>query len=120
MNVDIENFTPTRLRDPDAGDRGTTEMQVGNVPFGRIALGNAAELRGAFDRGASARKATVGAMLRTVESLLLFQGGQRTARRNAWDSVCDDRARAEARAEATDILERLAAGKPNRIGGLGG
>ncbi|MCF2532838.1 hypothetical protein [Yinghuangia soli] len=62
----------------------------------------------------------MGAMLRTVESLLLFQGGQRTARRNAWDAVCDDRRRARQRAEATDILERLAADKPNRMGSLGG
>ncbi|WTX00742.1 hypothetical protein OG216_14585 [Streptomycetaceae bacterium NBC_01309] len=93
-------------------------MQVGNVPFGRIALGNAAALRGAFDRGASAHKATVGVMLRTMESLLLFQGGQRTARRNAWDSVCADRSRARARAEASDILERLStAEKPVRVGG---
>ncbi|MDI2132358.1 hypothetical protein QI554_40140 [Yinghuangia seranimata] len=73
-------------------------------------------MRGAFDRGASARKAAVGAALRTVESLLLFQGGQRTARRNAWDSVCDDRRRARARAEATDILDRLQASGPARAG----
>ncbi|WP_436773998.1 hypothetical protein [Yinghuangia sp. YIM S09857] len=92
-------------------------MQVGNVPFGRIALGNAAALRGAFDRGASAHKATVGAMLRTMETML-FQGGQRTARRNAWDSVCADRSRARARAEASDILARLStAEKPARLGG---
>jgi hypothetical protein len=82
--------------------------KVGDVPFGRIARGNAAAVRGAIGRGASARKATVGAVLRTVESLFLFQGGQRTARRNAWDAVCDDRRRARARAEATDLLERLA------------
>lgn len=90
-------------------------MLVGNVPFGRIALGNAAALRGAYDRSASARKATVGAVLRTAETLL-FQGGQRTARRNAWDSVCADRRRARARAEATDILERLAADQPAASG----
>lgn len=94
-------------------------MQVGNVPFGRIALGNAAALRGAFGRGVSARKAATRATLRTVESLLLFPGGQRTARRNAWDSVCADRRRARARAEATDILERLAAADERaRVGGV--
>jgi hypothetical protein len=98
------------------GDRGKTIMQVDNVPFGRIALGNAAALRGAFGRGVSARKATVRATLRTVESLLLFPGGQHTARRNAWDAVCADRRRARARAEATDILERLAtADEPTRV-----
>ncbi|WP_436787203.1 hypothetical protein [Yinghuangia sp. YIM S10712] len=90
-------------------------MQVGNVPFGRITLGNAAALRGAFDRGASARKATVGVVLRTMESLMTLQGAQRTARRNAWDAVCDDRRRARARAEATVILERLAEAETARV-----
>ncbi|MFH9676094.1 hypothetical protein ACH4L5_27985 [Streptomyces sp. NPDC017405] len=45
--------------------------------------------------------------LRAVESLLL-SGGQRTARRNAWTSVLEDRRRARARVEAQQVLERAA------------
>ncbi|GAA1009759.1 hypothetical protein STXM2123_1769 [Streptomyces sp. F-3] len=44
-------------------------------------------------------------VLRTVESLLL-SGGQRTARRNAWTSVMEDRRRARERAEAQRALDR--------------
>jgi len=89
-------------------------MLVRNGPLGRIVLGDVTALRGAFDRGVSARKATVGVVLRTMESLMTLQGAQRTARRNAWDAVCDDRRRARARAEATIILERLAETEPTR------
>ncbi|MDO0928020.1 hypothetical protein QQY24_22385 [Streptomyces sp. TG1A-8] len=46
--------------------------------------------------------------LRAVESLLM-SGGQRTARRNAWASVLEDRRRAEDRVEAQRFLERAAA-----------
>ncbi|MEU3735916.1 MULTISPECIES: hypothetical protein [unclassified Streptomyces] len=42
--------------------------------------------------------------LRAVESLLM-SSGQRTARRNAWTSVLDDRRRAKDRAEALSVLE---------------
>jgi hypothetical protein len=59
-----------------------------------------------FAHGAAARRATVGRVLRQVEAVLL-EGGQRTARRNAWDSVCADRTRARARAEASDVLAAL-------------
>ncbi|MFI1579418.1 hypothetical protein [Embleya sp. NPDC020630] len=69
---------------------------------------NASVLRGAFDRGLAARRATVGRVFRAVETVLMFEGGQRTARRNAWAAVCADRSRARARAEASDILARLA------------
>lgn len=41
--------------------------------------------------------------LRAVESLLL-SGGQRTARRNAWTAVLEDRRRAEDRAETEHVL----------------
>jgi hypothetical protein len=41
--------------------------------------------------------------LRAVESLLL-SGGQRTARRNAWNSVLEDRRRAKDRVEAERFL----------------
>ncbi|WP_149179951.1 hypothetical protein [Streptomyces sp. TRM49041] len=45
--------------------------------------------------------------LRAVEALLL-RGGQRTARRNAWTSVLEDRRRARARVEAEHVLEAAA------------
>ncbi|MET8610982.1 MULTISPECIES: SCO2195 family GlnR-regulated protein [Streptomyces] len=45
--------------------------------------------------------------LRAVESLLM-SGGQRTARRNAWNSVLEDRRRARDRVEAQAFLERSA------------
>ncbi|MFF3729033.1 hypothetical protein ACFYXM_01530 [Streptomyces sp. NPDC002476] len=41
--------------------------------------------------------------LRAVESLLL-SGGQRTARRNAWTAVLEDRRRAEDRVETEHVL----------------
>ncbi|QIJ62214.1 hypothetical protein [Streptomyces sp. JB150] len=44
--------------------------------------------------------------LRAVESLLM-SGGQRTARRNAWTSVLEDRRRAKDRVEAERVLERV-------------
>ncbi|GAA2443670.1 hypothetical protein ACIBAI_08720 [Streptomyces sp. NPDC051041] len=43
--------------------------------------------------------------LRAVESLLM-SGGQRTARRNAWTSVLEDRRRAKDRVEAQRFLEQ--------------
>ncbi|WP_338777927.1 hypothetical protein [Streptomyces sp. DG1A-41] len=43
--------------------------------------------------------------LRAVESLLL-SSGQRTARRNAWTSVLEDRRRAKDRVEAQRVLEQ--------------
>ncbi|MEU4152449.1 MULTISPECIES: SCO2195 family GlnR-regulated protein [unclassified Streptomyces] len=46
--------------------------------------------------------------LRAVESLLM-NGGQRTARRNAWTSVLEDRRRAKDRVEAQQVLDRAAA-----------
>ncbi|MFV0130227.1 hypothetical protein ACLGI4_21390 [Streptomyces sp. HMX112] len=45
--------------------------------------------------------------LRAVEALLLG-GGQRTARRNAWTSVLEDRRRARDRVEAQHVLEAVA------------
>ncbi|MFJ4683218.1 hypothetical protein ACIQNG_29990 [Streptomyces sp. NPDC091377] len=43
--------------------------------------------------------------LRAVESLLMG-GGQRTARRNAWTSVLEDRRRAKDRVETERVIER--------------
>ncbi|MEU7024478.1 hypothetical protein ABZ990_28065 [Streptomyces sp. NPDC046203] len=45
--------------------------------------------------------------LRAVETLLLA-GGQRTARRNAWASVLEDRRRAKDRVEAQRVMEAVA------------
>ncbi|MFD0373340.1 MULTISPECIES: hypothetical protein [unclassified Streptomyces] len=45
--------------------------------------------------------------LRAVESVLLARG-QRTARRNAWTSVLEDRRRARDRVEAQHVLEAVA------------
>ncbi|UYQ61730.1 hypothetical protein [Streptomyces peucetius] len=45
--------------------------------------------------------------LRAMESLLL-SGGQRTARRNAWAAVLEDRRRAKDRVEAQHVLEAAA------------
>ncbi|MFD3520238.1 hypothetical protein [Streptomyces sp. NPDC058653] len=49
---------------------------------------------------------TVSTALRAVESLLLG-GGQRTARRNAWTAVLEDRRRAQDRVEAQHVLEAV-------------
>ncbi|MCX4551534.1 hypothetical protein OG204_09200 [Streptomyces sp. NBC_01387] len=50
---------------------------------------------------------TVTSALRAVESLLL-SNGQRTARRNAWTSVLEDRRRAKDRVDAQHVLEAVA------------
>ncbi|MDG9705069.1 hypothetical protein [Streptomyces sp. DH37] len=42
---------------------------------------------------------------------LLLPGGQRTARRNAWTAVLEDRRRARARAEAAAVLEAAGTGR---------
>ena len=49
---------------------------------------------------------SVSAALRAVESLLL-SGGQRTARRNAWTAVLEDRRRAKDRVETEHVLEAV-------------
>ncbi|MEU1126591.1 hypothetical protein ABZ371_24240 [Streptomyces sp. NPDC005899] len=46
--------------------------------------------------------------LRAVESLLL-SSGQRTARRNAWTAVLEDRRRAKDRVEAEYVLDAVTA-----------
>ncbi|MET7647912.1 hypothetical protein ABZS83_30625 [Streptomyces sp. NPDC005426] len=45
--------------------------------------------------------------LRAVESLLL-SSGQKTARRNAWTAVLEDRRRAKDRVESEYVLEAVA------------
>jgi hypothetical protein len=59
-------------------------------------------------RAASATAApSVTGALRAVERLLLG-AGQRTARRNAWTAVLEDRSRARDRVEAQHVLEAVA------------
>ncbi|KFG00414.1 hypothetical protein PV367_40265 [Streptomyces europaeiscabiei] len=48
--------------------------------------------------------------LRAVESLLM-SSGQRTARRNAWTSVLEDRRRAKDRVEVERVLEAAVASR---------
>ncbi|WP_423835915.1 hypothetical protein [Streptomyces endophytica] len=42
-----------------------------------------------------------------------MRGGQRTARRNAWTSVLEDRRRAKDRHEAAYVLEAAATRRPH-------
>ncbi|QXE39427.1 hypothetical protein KQY30_26510 [Streptomyces sp. GMY02] len=56
-------------------------------------------------RTAPVRPSVAGA-LRAVEYLLL-SGGQRTARRNAWTAVLEDRRRAKDRVEAQHVMEAV-------------
>ncbi|MFI6640186.1 hypothetical protein [Streptomyces sp. NPDC050504] len=46
--------------------------------------------------------------LRAMEAVLL-RGGQRTARRNAWTAVLEDRRRAKDRVETQHVVEAVAA-----------
>ncbi|GAA4922550.1 hypothetical protein ACFPM3_02465 [Streptomyces coeruleoprunus] len=55
---------------------------------------------------------TVTGALRALEALLLG-AGQRTARRNAWTSVLEDRRRARDRVEAQHVLEAAATRAPS-------
>ncbi|KQX82157.1 hypothetical protein OHU34_30470 [Streptomyces sp. NBC_00080] len=54
---------------------------------------------------------TFSTALRAVESLLM-SSGQRTARRNAWTSVLEDRRRAKDRVEAQRVLEAVTTARP--------
>ncbi|MFG3283779.1 hypothetical protein [Streptomyces sp. NPDC048111] len=49
--------------------------------------------------------------LRAMESLIMGSG-QRTARRNAWTAVLEDRRRAKDRVEAQHVLEAVATRRP--------
>ena len=54
---------------------------------------------------------SVAGALRAVEAVLLSRG-QRTARRNAWTAVLEDRRRAKDRDEAEHVLEAAASRTP--------
>ncbi|MEV4436864.1 hypothetical protein [Streptomyces sp. NPDC049555] len=60
----------------------------------------------------SVRPPSVTGALRALEELLM-RGGQRTARRNAWTAVLEDRRRARDRREAQHLLEAAAAPGPS-------
>ncbi|MEY9963614.1 hypothetical protein ABIA33_001647 [Streptacidiphilus sp. MAP12-16] len=49
----------------------------------------------------------MGDALRMAESVLLG-GGQQTARRNAWDAVCENRKQAQDREDVRTVLVRSA------------
>ncbi|MBH5334491.1 hypothetical protein IHE55_06605 [Streptomyces pactum] len=59
-------------------------------------------------QAAPVRPPSVTTALRALEGLLLG-GGQRTARRNAWSAVLEDRRRAQDRQEAQHVLEAVSA-----------
>jgi hypothetical protein len=79
-------------------------MQPNPIPFDRNLNRNSA--RNPVPSG------PVAGALRAMEAILL-RGGQRTARRNAWAAVCEDRKRALARREAQSVLGVLPA--ENRV-----
>jgi hypothetical protein len=56
------------------------------------------------------RRLTIASTLRGIIVTMLPDGGQRTARRNAWEAVCADRVRARGRQEAWHELDRTRAG----------
>ena len=59
--------------------------------------------------GQDLRRPKIGDTLRGIFNTVLPDGGQRTARRNAWEAVCADRVRARGRLEAWRELDRPAA-----------
>ncbi|WP_431044810.1 hypothetical protein ACQUSR_24735 [Streptomyces sp. P1-3] len=62
-------------------------------------------------QAAPVRPPSVTKALLMIEGLL-FGRGQRTARRNAWTAVLEDRRRAKDRREAQYVLETASAGTP--------
>jgi hypothetical protein len=61
-------------------------------------------------RALDMRNLTIGGTLRGILTTVLPEGGQRTARRNAWEAVCADRVRASGRQEVWRELDRIGAG----------
>jgi hypothetical protein len=62
----------------------------------------------AFDRPLDVSRVTIVGTLRGIFNTVLPEGGQRTARRNAWEAVCADRVRARGRQDAWRELDRAA------------
>ncbi|MEV1330195.1 hypothetical protein AB0J20_11520 [Micromonospora costi] len=50
-------------------------------------------------------------VVHTVERAVIGEGRMRTARGNAWEAVCADRARADRRAELDRLVAELAAAR---------
>jgi hypothetical protein len=63
-----------------------------------------------FDRPLDVSRLTIVGTLRGIFNTVLPEGGQRTARRNAWEAVCADRVRARGRQDAWRELDRAAGG----------
>ena len=61
------------------------------------------------------RRLTIGGTLRGMLNVVLPEGGQRTARRNAWEAVCADRVRARGRQEAWHELNRIRTGPESGV-----
>jgi hypothetical protein len=53
-------------------------------------------------------------LLAGMERAVVGESNVRTAQRNAWDAICADRARAQARAEMDELVAALAATTPGR------
>lgn len=51
-------------------------------------------------------------MVNSVERAVIGDSRVRTARRNAWDAMCADRARAQARDEMRQLIAALASSRP--------
>ncbi|MEU5050900.1 hypothetical protein [Streptomyces sp. NPDC021096] len=78
---------------------------------GNAVLATATRASSALPSTLSVRPPSVTGALRALEELLM-RGGQRTARRNAWTAVLEDRRRAKDRREAQHVLEAVAAPGP--------
>ncbi|MBF6046977.1 hypothetical protein GO001_17320 [Streptomyces sp. NRRL B-1677] len=75
------------------------------------AVATATRAASALPTTLAVRPPSVTGALRALEGLLM-RGGQRTARRNAWTAVLEDRRRAKDRREAQHVLEAVAAPGP--------
>ncbi|GHF32351.1 hypothetical protein GCM10010218_11700 [Streptomyces mashuensis] len=78
---------------------------------GTAATATATRATSALPTTLTVRPPSVTGALRALEGLLL-RGGQRTARRNAWTAVLEDRRRARDRRAAQHVLEALEAPGP--------
>ncbi len=78
---------------------------------GNAVLSTATRASSALPSTLAVRPPSVTGALRALEGLLM-RGGQRTARRNAWTAVLEDRRRAKDRREAQHLLEAAAAPGP--------
>ncbi|MFE2941417.1 hypothetical protein ACFXKG_20475 [Streptomyces sp. NPDC059255] len=83
-------------------------MQVAPVRPTTVTEATAADTPTRRSAALPATLPSVSTALRAVESLFL-SAGQRTARRNAWTAVLEDRRRAKDRVETEHVLEAVSA-----------